>query len=386
VDKCAVLDRLKVPAKLALLLALPILGFAYFCLKATWEAYLEGTRSGHWAGFWTFFFTALGVWAATFGFAWVLGRNLSRPLRDLARGMENSDLTSHLEARSADEVGDAARAFNAYNARLRGIFLGIGQDASRIASGALELSAAADQMLRTSQDLAVRSDAQRRAGETAAQEAARLQGAVQEVEAHVRHSLEDAATATRAARAGSEQSQGAAAAMTDIRASAERISQAVRVIQDIARQTNLLSLNAAIEASKAGAHGRGFAVVAEEIRKLAERSQVAAREIDALIVRSQAAVESGEATFGTTLAVLGDLGMQIQRMSTRTGEIGDATGRQAATVASLSAQVAGSAQETVANAAAAEELSASVTQVSRTAADLARVSESLEQQLSAFKV
>ena len=380
------LDRLKVPAKLALLLALPILGFAYFCLKATWEAYQEGLHSGHWGEFWGFFFSALLVWAATFSFAWVLGRSLSRPLRELAKDMEDSDLTSQLDAHAQDEVGDVSRAFNAYNARLRQIFLGIGEDSSRIASGALELSAAADQMLRTSQDLAVRSDAQRRSGETTAQEARQLQAAVHEVEDHVRQSLEDAATATRAARDGSEQSRGAADAMTDIRASAERISQAVRVIQDIARQTNLLSLNAAIEASKAGAHGRGFAVVAEEIRKLAERSQIAAREIDALILRSQAAVASGETTFGTTLATLGDLGTQIQRMAARTGEIGDATSRQASTVGALAGQVAATAQETVANAAAAEQLSASVHQVSRTATDLARVSESLERQLGAFKV
>ena len=194
------LDRLKVPAKLALLLTLPILGFAYFCLKATWEAYQEGVRSGHWGAFWVFFFSALLVWAATFWFAWVLGRSLSRPLRELARDMESSDLTSQLEAHSQDEVGDVGRAFNAYNARLREIFLGIGEDSSRIASGALELSAAADQMLRTSQDLAARSDAQRRSGETTALEARQLQAAVHEVEDHVRQSLEDAASATQAAR------------------------------------------------------------------------------------------------------------------------------------------------------------------------------------------
>ena len=379
------LDRLKVPAKLALLLAFPTLGFAYFCIKATWEAYRAGVQQDHWVQFWIFFFIALLVWAVTFFLALVLGRSVLNPLRELARGLETSDLTTRLEDRAQDEIGDVARVFNGYNARLREVFLGIGQASSRIASGALELSAASDQMLRTSQDLARRSDTQRRTGEATSTETRLLQAAVQEVANHVLLSLEDAATATRVAQEGAQRSQGAASSMADIRESAERMAKAVRVIQDIARQTNLLSLNAAIEASKAGVHGRGFAVVAEEIRKLAERSQGAAREIDALIQRSNSAVETGTSTFDATLSTLGDLGEQINRMASRTQEIGSASGRQADTVAKVTQQVTQAVQETLANAAASEQLSASVNEVARTAGELARIAEDLEQQVTQFK-
>ena len=385
-EQVTMLDRLKVPAKLTLLLALPILGFAYFCLRATWEAYQAGVRNGHWGEFWVFFLSAFLVWAATFYLAWRLGRSLVQPLRRLAKGLENGDLTTRLEDASLDEVGEVARVFNAYNARLRGVFLDIGEASSRIASGALELSAAADEMLRTSQDLARRSDAQRHTGETAERETRQLETAVREVTAHVQRSLEDARTATTVAQEGAARSLGAASSMADIRDSAERMAQAVRVIQDIARQTNLLSLNAAIEASKAGVHGRGFAVVAEEIRKLAERSQVAAREIDALIQRSTAAVESGTSTFDATLAALGDLGDQIQRMAAHTQEIGVASERQAATASSVAGQVGHAVQETMANAAASEELSASVNQVARTAAELAHIAENLEKLIGKFKL
>jgi methyl-accepting chemotaxis protein len=380
------LDRLKVPAKITLLLAIPIVGSAYFCLKATWEAYQNGVRNGHWVGFWIFFIGAFVVWAATFYIAWVLGRSLVQPLRRLAKGLENGDLTTRLQDDAQDEVGDVARVFNAYNARLRDVFLGLGEASSRIASGALELSAAAEQMLHTSQDLAKRSELQRESGEATARETGHLEAAVREVTGHVQRSLEDAGTATQVAQEGALRSQGASTSMADIRDSAERMAQAVRVIQDIARQTNLLSLNAAIEASKAGVHGRGFAVVAEEIRKLAERSQVAAREIDALIQRSNAAVETGTATFDATLATLGDLGDQIQKMASRTQEIGAASERQATTAATVASQIGNAVQETMANAAASEQLSASVNQVARTAAELARIADDLEKQIGKYKV
>ncbi len=380
------LDRLKVSSKLTLLLVLPVAGFAWFCLKATWDAYQNGTRTGQWGAFWAFFLVALAIWAITFSLAWVMGRSIVRPLRGLVRGMENSDLTTRLPDHAQDEIGDVARVFNGYNARLQEVFRDIGQASSRIASGSLELSAAAEQMLRTAQDLAQRSDSQRRTGEATSRETQQLQSAVREVADHVRLSLEDADTATKVAHEGAERSQGAAGSMADIRESAERMGNAVRVIQDIARQTNLLSLNAAIEASKAGVHGRGFAVVAEEIRKLAERSQVAAREIDALIQRSNAAVETGASTFEATLATLGELGDQIRRMASRTREIGGASERQAATASGVASQVGHAVEETMANAAASEQLSASVNQVARTAAELARVAEDLEKQVSRFKV
>ena len=380
------LDRLKVSAKLTLLLAFPVLGFAYFCIKATWESYRAGVQNGHWGEFWAFFFSALLVWAATFTLAWLLGRSLVGPLRRLAKGLENGDLTTKLHDHSQDEIGDVARVFNAYNTRLREVFLGIGEASSKIASGALELSAAADEMLRTAQDLAKRSEAQRHTGEATSRETRQLEAVVREVGEHVQRSLEDARTATQVAQEGTVRSQGASSSMEDIRESAERMAQAVRVIQDIARQTNLLSLNAAIEASKAGVHGRGFAVVAEEIRKLAERSQVAAREIDALIQRSTAAVSTGTTTFDATLATLSELGDQIQKMASHTQEIGTASERQAETAARVAGQVGQAVQETMANATASEELSASVNQVARTATELARIAEDLEKQVVKFKL
>jgi methyl-accepting chemotaxis protein len=97
-------------------------------------------------------------------------------------------------------------------------------------------------------------------------------------------------------------------------------------------------------------------------------------------------VETGTATFDATLATLGDLGDQIQKMASRTQEIGAASERQATTAATVASQIGNAVQETMANAAASEQLSASVNQVARTAAELARIADDLEKQIGKYKV
>jgi methyl-accepting chemotaxis protein len=155
--------------------------------------------------------------------------------------------------------------------------------------------------------------------------------------------------------------------VTAMKAIAERIT----IIDEIAYQTNLLALNASIEAARAGQHGRGFAVVGAEVRKLAERSQAAAKDIGQLSTTSvQLAERAG--------AVLGRIVPDIQRTAALVAEITSASRQQSSGTQSLANAIQQLDRVTQQNAASAEELSA-------TAEELSAQAQALQQSVAYFR-
>ncbi len=159
-------------------------------------------------------------------------------------------------------------------------------------------------------------------------------------------------------------------AMKLIDKSSEQIGEIIGVISEIASQTNLLALNAAIEAARAGEHGLGFAVVAEEVRKLAERSSQAAKEIANLIKESTERVKEGAVLSERTGEALKTIIQGVERSAGSIEEIAQATSEQAASAKEVSTGIQNIAAITEANASASEEMAGSAEELSGQAEDL----------------
>ena len=172
-----------------------------------------------------------------------------------------------------------------------------------------------------------------------------------------------------ATKASDEAGEGGEAVTQTVQAM-KQIAQKISIVDDIAYQTNLLALNAAIEAARAGEHGKGFAVVAAEVRKLAERSQEAAKEIGDLASHSVSTAERAG-------KLLGEIVPSIQKTSGLVQEIAAASSEQSQSVSQISAAMSQLSKATQQNASASEELAA-------TSEELSGQAEQLQQSVAFF--
>lgn len=184
-----------------------------------------------------------------------------------------------------------------------------------------------------------------------------ISSAIEEMTATIRQNADNAAQTERIAAKSADDAKESGEAMRHTVNAMKNIADKISIIQEIARQTNLLSLNASIEAARAGEHGRGFAVVASEVQKLAERSQVAAGEISLLSGSSvQIAEKAGE--------MLGKLVPDIQKTSELVAEINAASSEQANGAQQINIAVQQLNSVVQQNASSAEELAATAEQLS----------------------
>ncbi|MBF0179529.1 MAG: HAMP domain-containing protein [Magnetococcales bacterium] len=281
-----------------------------------------------------------------------LTRTIVGPIIDcgerIARMAEGDLRVSFIQNRQ-DEIGALFASLAAMVTRLREVVSCVQETTERVSSGSGELS-----------------DAARGISEGATDQAASIEetsSAMEQMTANIQQNTDNAQTTETIAKAAAQDAAEGGRAVGQAVAAMKEIASRISIIEEIARQTNLLALNAAIEAARAGEHGKGFAVVAAEVRKLAERSQSAAGEINQLSSSSvQVAERAG--------AIMNKLAPDIQKTAELVQEIAAGSREQAQGGQQINAAIQRLDQVIQQNAGASEEMASTAMALSGQAASL----------------
>ena len=333
----------------------------------------------------------LGLLAAVVGLmlVWLMARSVTRPILGVAQMLEDiasgeGDLTRRLAYDKKDELGQLAGWFNRFLDKLQPIIAEVKRSvqdargtADQSAAIATQTSAGMEQQYRQVDQVATASHEMSATAQDVARSAAQAAQAARDADQATREGLTVIdRTTTNIGHLAADMST-AMAQVEGLAANSEKIGSVLEVIRGIAEQTNLLALNAAIEAARAGEAGRGFAVVADEVRNLARRTQESVEETRLVIEQLQSGTEEVVGSMGNSYRQAQGSVEQVGQAVTALRQIGDAV----TVISDMNLQIASAAEE---QSAVAEEINSNVATIrdvteslSEQANESARVSQSL---------
>jgi methyl-accepting chemotaxis protein len=335
--------------------------------------------------------------------AWQITRQITHPLAAtlaVVRNIAAGNLTDQRHITRKDEIGALQQGVMSMAATLRELIGGIRDSVTQMASAAEQLSAVTEQT-------SVGMNAQKVETDQAATAMHEMSATVQEVARNAEDAYQAASDADREARAGdavvseaiqqierlADEMLRSTDAMAKLESESKRIGSVMDVIKTVAEQTNLLALNAAIEAARAGEAGRGFAVVADEVRGLAQRTQNSTEEIEQLVAalhqgtqQVAGAMHNSHSLTESSVALTRKAGLSLTHITAKVSNI-QAMNQQIATAAEEQSAVAEEISRSVINVRdIAEQTATSSDETAASSIELARLGNELQAMVSRFRI
>jgi methyl-accepting chemotaxis protein len=366
---------------------------ADFNTKEAKQASEQNTATAHGAVQFTLIFALLCMIMAV-GLGIFISRTISAPLKrgvEFAVAVAGGDLTHRLDMKREDEIGNLATALDDMVEKLREVISKMTDASDTVSSAAAQLCASSEQMATGTEEVAAQAGTVATAGEEMAAtstEIAQNCGMAAESSKRANDSAVTGASIVRETvtvmNRIADRVKDSAKTVESLGSRSDQIGEIIGTIEDIADQTNLLALNAAIEAARAGEQGRGFAVVADEVRALAERTTKATKEIGQMIKAIQSEtkgavdvmeegvkeVEKGTAEAAKSGNALQDILDQINAVTMQVNQMATAAEQQTATTTEISSNIQQITEVIQGTARGAEESASAANQLAKMAEEL----------------